>query len=217
MILFAAATGLRPSEWVALERRDLDLDASVVYVRRAFTDGQLRAPKTRHSLRAVPLQDVALAALKRCRADSRRSCSRRRGAATSTSTTGAPAPGGQRSSKPGVELRRRVYDLRHTFATFALRAGVPTFDLCRDMGTSLAMIERHYGHLARDAHQHAGGLRDEPAAAEAVDVAWTPSGRRPPRRARRRGPTRRGAADREKPSNGLEPLTPSLPWRCSTN
>jgi hypothetical protein len=26
---------------------------------------------------------------------------------------------------------RRVYDLRHTFATFALRAGISTFDLSR--------------------------------------------------------------------------------------
>jgi hypothetical protein len=26
---------------------------------------------------------------------------------------------------------RRIYDLRHTFATFALRAGISTFDLSR--------------------------------------------------------------------------------------
>jgi hypothetical protein len=29
----------------------------------------------------------------------------------------------------GIAPLRRVYDLRHTFATFALRAGVSTFDL----------------------------------------------------------------------------------------
>src|SRR6266545_6491425 len=39
-------------------------------------------------------------------------------------------------------------DLRHTFATFALRAGISTFDLSRYMGASLTMIDRHYGHLA---------------------------------------------------------------------
>jgi integrase len=50
----------------------------------------------------------------------------------------------------GTEPLRRVYDLRHTFATFALRAGISTFDLSRYMGASLTMIDRHYGHLARD-------------------------------------------------------------------
>jgi hypothetical protein len=29
----------------------------------------------------------------------------------------------------GIEPLRRIYDLRHTFATFALRAGISTFDL----------------------------------------------------------------------------------------
>jgi hypothetical protein len=48
-----------------------------------------------------------------------------------------------------------VYDLRHTFAAFALRAGISTFDLSRYMGASLTMIDRHYGHLARDGREHA--------------------------------------------------------------
>ena len=55
----------------------------------------------------------------------------------------------------GITPLRRVYDLRHTFATFALRAGISTFDLSRYMGASLAMIDRHYGHLARDGRDHA--------------------------------------------------------------
>jgi hypothetical protein len=37
--------------------------------------------------------------------------------------------------------------MRHTFASNALDAGVGTFELSRYMGTSLEMIERHYGHL----------------------------------------------------------------------
>src|SRR5262249_53263887 len=33
MILFAAATGLRPAEWIALEKRDIDREERVAYVR----------------------------------------------------------------------------------------------------------------------------------------------------------------------------------------
>ena len=36
---FAAATGLRPEEWLALERRDLDRRAGIVNVRRTVSDG----------------------------------------------------------------------------------------------------------------------------------------------------------------------------------
>src|SRR4051812_18837905 len=42
MILFAAATGLRPAEWIALEKRDIDRTERVVYVRRSFTRRELK-------------------------------------------------------------------------------------------------------------------------------------------------------------------------------
>jgi integrase len=63
MVLFAAATGLRPGEWIALERRDVDRQARVVYVRRAYRNGRVKCTKTEASVRAVPLQASALAAL----------------------------------------------------------------------------------------------------------------------------------------------------------
>jgi integrase len=63
MVLFAAATGLRPSEWIALEHRDIDREARIVYVRRAYRNGRLECPKTDASIRGVPLQAIALEAL----------------------------------------------------------------------------------------------------------------------------------------------------------
>jgi hypothetical protein len=44
-------------------------------------------------------------------------------------------------------LPARIYDLRATFASDALAANVSVFGLARVMGTSVRMIERHYGAL----------------------------------------------------------------------
>ncbi len=179
MVLFAAATGLRPGEWIALEQRDIDRQARVVYVRRAYRNGRLKCTKTESSVRAVPLQGTALAALDQLPAGI-------------GSALLFPSPRGghldlhnfrNRDWKPaqhaaGITPLRRVYDLRHTFATFALRAGISTFDLSRYMGASLTMIDRHYGHLARDGRDHAIHLLDaftdsETVDVHAVDAAWT--------------------------------------------
>ncbi len=181
MVIFAAATGLRPAELLALERRDVDREARVVYVRRSFTKGRLKCTKTEASLRAVPLQAIALDAIEQQ-------------PSSPHSTLLFPAERGgyldlhnfrNREWKPaqraaGIEPLRRVYDLRHTFATFALRAGISTFDLSRYMGASLTMIDRHYGHLARDGREHAIRLLDELSAGQRprwtlVDAAWTPT------------------------------------------
>ena len=40
--------------------------------------------------------------------------------------------------------------MRHTFASFAIAAGLPTFEIARMMGTSIAQIEGTYGHLLPD-------------------------------------------------------------------
>lgn len=39
---------------------------------------------------------------------------------------------------------RRIYDCRHTFATWAITAGVPTLTLAQVMGTSVAQLEDTY-------------------------------------------------------------------------
>jgi hypothetical protein len=46
-----------------------------------------------------------------------------------------------------VRQPARIYDLRSTFASEALAAEVSLFELARIMGTSVRMIERHYGTL----------------------------------------------------------------------
>jgi len=53
----------------------------------------------------------------------------------------------------GVEKPARLYDLRSTFASNALAAGITVYELARIMGTSVAMIEAHYGALLDTAHE----------------------------------------------------------------
>ena len=53
---FAAATGLRPEEWQALERRDIDRSASLLTVRRTVSSGEVvELGKTAGARRQVPL------------------------------------------------------------------------------------------------------------------------------------------------------------------
>jgi integrase len=173
MVIFAAATGLRPSELFGLEQRDVDRQLGVVYVRRAYANGRLKHTKTRLSNRAVPLQAKALEALDRLPAsDNPILFPNMRGGRIDFRIFGRkhwrPA-----QHKAGIDPVRGLYDLRHTYATFALRAGVPVFAVSRFMGTSIAMIDRHYGHLANDSREHAVSLLDALALERAMDAAWT--------------------------------------------
>jgi integrase len=59
----------------------------------------------------------------------------------------------------GVE-HRRVYDCRHTFASWSIAAGVPLFYLSRVMGCSITMLEQHYAHFLGDSEDYLRGLLD---------------------------------------------------------
>jgi integrase len=59
-------------------------------------------------------------------------------------------------NEAGVEFdrsgdRRTIYSLRHTYATFRLHEGVNHYVLARNMGTSVKMLELHYGHTSNRA------------------------------------------------------------------
>jgi integrase len=162
IVAFAAATGLRPQEWIPLERRDVDATRRLVRIERVLSDGQVRhGAKTRGSVREVPLSRRALAALDRT--------PRRLDTPLVFPTTGGrllnlttwrrhawtPAV-----AAAGVARPARIYDLRSTFASNALAAGVTLFELARIMGTSVRMIERSYGTLLGGAHAGIAGRLD---------------------------------------------------------
>jgi integrase len=150
--VFGALTGLRPCEWAALERGDVDRQAGAVHVRRTVVDGRVRPyAKTERSLRGVPLPTRAADSLAGLpvRLDTRLLFPALRGGPTNLQDW--------RWRKWNPALRaagvahRTPYALRHTYASLSIAAGVSLFELARLMGTSPAMIDATYGHLLPDA------------------------------------------------------------------
>jgi integrase len=141
--ILVAGTGLRPEEWLALERRDVDLKNRVLHVRRVFTDGRVKEyAKQERSLRRIPRRQRVVEALDEhpWRIDSVLVFPGDRGShldlhswrrdewTTAVEAAGLP--------------KRTPYAMRHTFASFAIAAGVSLFYLARLMGSSVDQIDK---------------------------------------------------------------------------
>ena len=110
--------------------------------------------------------------------------------------------------EPKAELRqgpsgipRSTYSFRHTYATFRLSEGIDVYFLAEQMGTSVSMIEDHYGHVSpvknadRILHGMSGwqAIPADPAEPEAPSKGRKASGRRaaaPQARGSRQRPAR---------------------------
>ena len=139
-LVFGMGTGLRPGEQAALRWSDVRLSEGALRVRGTKTSG---------SARPVPVAGEALAVLSR-RAEART------GEGDGLVFVGAGGGAVEmrylskrlQSLANDAKLAKNVtaYSLRHSYGTHMAAAGVPLLDLARIMGTSVAMIERHYGH-----------------------------------------------------------------------
>ena len=141
---FGTHTGLRPGEQQQLRWSAVRLAEGTVEV------GKGHRVKTQESARTVPVRGRALEVLERRAAA-------RQGEADGPVFTGA---GGQAVNVGYLskQLQRfgadaetgknvTAYSLRHSFGTRLALGGTPLYLLAQLMGTSVAMIEKHYGHF----------------------------------------------------------------------
>ena len=171
MIVVAAETGLRPQELANLEWRDIQ--GGVVVVERTFSaDSGLRSyGKTERSVRRVPLTERGRVALRETprRIDMPAVFASPRSPRVDRhnfrSREWLSALVGAKIEKEDHRGRhRRIYDLRHTYASNVLAAGVSLLELSRFMGTSVELLDKTYGHLVLGAEDQACRMLDAYAA-----------------------------------------------------
>jgi integrase len=150
LVLIACNTGMRPPElrnlrwrdvWPAKDREGRDI--FVLFVQGKGKSRKLVAPKS--------VGDY----IERIRAISKATEMDDR---VFTTITGEPAKTlyksliesllDKASLRKGADgTIRTTYCFRHTYATFRLQMGVDVYFLAEQMGTSVQMIEKHYGHV----------------------------------------------------------------------
>jgi len=142
-------TGLRTGEAVGLRRGDLDLRRGQLLVRRSRTMGEDNPPKTKRSRRTLTLLPEVLTVLRGMVAPLHATDD----AFLFTTMTGTALDQERFVEKPwhralrGAGVRpRKFYATRHTFISQAVSTpGISLKWLADYCGTSIEMIERHYG------------------------------------------------------------------------
>lgn len=155
----------RPQDLVPLGQREpqeLGLDvvcALEPHVRRVFVGGKLRPyGKTAGALRVVPLAQRALEALEAHRAGNPTSIT----PMLFTTRLGTPIDLHRWRARhwtpalraAGLE-HRGPYAMRHTFASWTIAAGLPTFEIATTTGPSLEQLSKTYAHLLPDSADRA--------------------------------------------------------------
>lgn len=165
LIQFAAWSGLRTSELIALQWADVDLDSRTARVRAAFTYGERKATKTAAGNRTIELLAPALAALKAQAEHTRLKA----GAVFENPATLTPWMSDKQIrewnwrpllKRAGVRYRY-PYQLRHTYASTMLSAGENVFWVAKQMGhTDPSMTTRKYTRFIPSVLPNAGRLAE---------------------------------------------------------
>jgi len=181
-VLLLFWTGLRTSEAVGLRWGDVDLRRRKLMVRRSRVRHEENAPKTAHSERTIELAPRVVEAL-----EQRKPLRATDESYVFTNLEGRPIfpdPFVQKHWHPALRALnirpRKFYATRHTFISAALGRGVHIKWLAEYCGTSVAMIERHYGRYLRGDSAAQLGLLDVKPDRDSVPISGVEGGKTGP-------------------------------------
>jgi integrase len=155
--------GTRPEETIALQIKDINLVDGIVRIERAITKGECKTPKTKGSIRSIPLPNQAkvfFTAL--INEANRKGCYCLFSDDSGLALNDIEDIRGRKSGNgPWYKLLvkakvpyRKLMQTRHTFAVQAIKQGSYTLqEIATILGhTSLAMIIEHYGKSLGASH-----------------------------------------------------------------
>lgn len=166
LFLLLATTGMRRGEAVGLDWSAVDLERGVIAIRQSATTGsngvEINTPKTKAGVRNVALVDSLAPMLKQLRIEQMKSRMYLGQDYTDSGAVFANPETGLRLNPDSVSTRFRkicdrcglnlhLHELRHSYVTAALHAGVSLADIARQVGhASTEVTARVYAHAFGD-------------------------------------------------------------------
>ena len=139
MVEAALATGCRYGELCQLEVQDFNSDTGTIAIRRS------KSGKARH----VVLTEKGVGLFRRLTAGRNGTdpmLRHKNGAPWTTSAQGRPMR--EACERAKIKPAISIHILRHTWASLAIKAGLPLWIVARNLGHSdTRMVEKHYGHV----------------------------------------------------------------------
>jgi len=219
VVACAMLAGLRQSELLALTWGQVDLDGRELRVVARFRKGETGEPKSGSSRRRVPMPDALVRILRAWKLASAFKADDALVFCTSAGGHENYSNVIKRGLRPalvdaGITRLIRLHDLRHTYASSLIRAGVDILRVARMLGHASPDITlRVYGHLIRQGRDDAAEKLEQLMLGGACNnLVTTPSviG----------GSTNQSSVKSLNilvPEIGIEPTTRALRMRCSTN
>jgi len=146
-------TGMRPSEAVALRWGDIDTKTGTISISRSRYLGSEAPTKTAHSERTIRLRDDVrdvLRDIKPIHAEAEMYVFTNQTHGGPIDQRHWPRKHWQAALRELKVRPRKFYATKHTFISLALSAGVNLKWLADYCGTSVTMIERHYGRFLEE-------------------------------------------------------------------